>query len=46
MGVVVIARENGVQVREVSQLELLGAKQRFLERLEMFKDQMKESSES
>ena len=41
MGVVVIARENGVQVREVSQLELLGAKQRFLERLEMFKDQMK-----
>lgn len=46
MGVVVIARENGVQVREVSQLELLGAKQRFLERLEMFKDLLKESFEN
>ena len=37
MGVIVIARENGVQVREVSQLELLGASQRFNERLEIFK---------
>ena len=42
MGVVVIARENGVQVREVSQIELLGAKQRFLERLEAFKELMKD----
>ena len=40
MGVVVIARENGVQVREVSQLELLGGKCRFKERLDQFKEML------
>ena len=40
MGLIVIARENGVQLREVSQLELLGGKQVFEERLNQFKNQL------
>jgi ATP-dependent exoDNAse (exonuclease V) beta subunit len=44
MGVIVIARENGIQVREVSQLELLGGKQVFQERLTSFQELMASGS--
>ena len=36
MGAIVIARPNGLQIREVTTMELIGAGQLFKERMKLF----------